>query len=176
MLWLGIYLPQLALEVFERTAASTSSLLQLAVCDRLHVLLTNQGAQALGVRNGIKRATALALAPDLLLIRPANNRRSNRLPAGCCNSPLRSRCSRPPRITARLSAIRLSAVRPSAFRPSTIDYAQACRTVACCSKSNRACVCLAGWTLYWAESGQACMPWALARNSPAPLPLAAPGC
>ncbi len=68
MLWLSIHLPQLALEVFERTAASTSSLLQLAVCDRLHVLLTNQGAQALGVHSGIKRATALALAPDLLLI------------------------------------------------------------------------------------------------------------
>jgi protein ImuB len=72
MLWLGIYLPQLALEVFERTVdyngSDARTSVALAVCDRLHVLLTNPGAQALGVRNGIKRATALALAPDLRML------------------------------------------------------------------------------------------------------------
>ncbi len=68
MLWLGIYLPLLALEVFERTIDRQPATLQLAVCDRLHVLLANSQAQALGVRNQTKRATALALAPDLLML------------------------------------------------------------------------------------------------------------
>ncbi len=68
MLWLGIYLPLLALEVFERTIERQPVILQLAVCDRLHVLLANAQAQALGVRSQTKRATALALAPNLLML------------------------------------------------------------------------------------------------------------
>lgn len=102
MLWLGLYLPRLPLEVFERTlehdgsarsqgpaalkparvtpARTTSAhatlprptpllpLLQLALCDRLHVLLANAGAQTLGIHIGCKRATALALAPDLIIL------------------------------------------------------------------------------------------------------------
>ena len=92
MLWLGLYLPRLALEVFQRTVdadhnplqlnANTGSIkalippsgcalpqgLQLAVCNRTTVLLASLPAQALGVHGGSKRATALALAPDLIIV------------------------------------------------------------------------------------------------------------
>ena len=90
MLWLGLYLPRLALEVFQRTvdadrnplqvnAGRIKALippsgrvlpqgLQLAVCNRTTVLLASVPAQALGVHGGSKRATALALAPDLIIV------------------------------------------------------------------------------------------------------------
>jgi protein ImuB len=98
MLWCAIYLHQLPLEVFQRTALQhtfntqgdlnakrsprhpqykqimppSGQLmpmgLQLAVCDRLKVLMASAAAQALGVNPGIKRATAMALAPDIALL------------------------------------------------------------------------------------------------------------
>ncbi|HOA95735.1 MAG TPA: hypothetical protein PKJ79_18460, partial [Quisquiliibacterium sp.] len=40
----------------------------VAVCAHQHVLLANATAQALGVRPGIRRATALALAPTVRLL------------------------------------------------------------------------------------------------------------
>lgn len=66
MLWLGLHLPRLAIEVFQRSAVSES--LQLAVCDRATVLLASATAQSLGVRGGIRRATALAFAPELIIV------------------------------------------------------------------------------------------------------------
>ncbi len=80
MLWIGLYLPRLSIEVFERTLASDVTghwvgptgypLVDgtcLAICDRLRVLQVNAAASARGVHPGQKRATALALCPDLLI-------------------------------------------------------------------------------------------------------------
>ncbi len=80
MLWIGLYLPRLSIEVFERTLASdvTGSWMGasgypladgccLAVCDHLRVLQVNAPASARGVHPGQKRATALALCPELLI-------------------------------------------------------------------------------------------------------------
>ena len=93
MLWLGLFLPHLPIEVFMRTVDADDSDAHgaarriarrsaprppsghrlpaaplLAVCDHLRVLHASDGAQALGVRPGMKRATALALAPELDLV------------------------------------------------------------------------------------------------------------
>lgn len=77
MLWLSLYFPRLAIEVFSRSDSRVNTeqaadaggrLPLLAVCDRLKVLLVSADAEQRGVRPGMKRATALALAPDLLLI------------------------------------------------------------------------------------------------------------
>jgi protein ImuB len=93
MLWLGLFLPHLPIEVFLRTVdhgasdshgtahriarraapqsasdhRSTAGPL-LAVCDHLRVLQASDTAQAFGVQAGMKRATALALAPGLNLL------------------------------------------------------------------------------------------------------------
>lgn len=66
MLWIAIHLPLLSLESW---AATLPFALQapLALMGTQRVLSVNAAAQALGVRPGLKRATALALAPDLLL-------------------------------------------------------------------------------------------------------------
>jgi protein ImuB len=72
MLWCALHLHLLPLEVFQRTVTENSNHLpiglQLAVCDRHTVLLASHVAQSLGVHSGIKRATALALAPDIVLL------------------------------------------------------------------------------------------------------------
>jgi protein ImuB len=71
MLWLGIFLPRLPIEVFLRGLPEPSPGVTepaLAVCDRLHVLLTNKAAQSQGIEAGMKRATALALAARLELL------------------------------------------------------------------------------------------------------------
>jgi protein ImuB len=64
MLWCALYLHLLPLEVFQRTTVD----LQLAICDKHKVLIASKSAQALGLQSGIKRATALALAPDVALL------------------------------------------------------------------------------------------------------------
>jgi protein ImuB len=64
MLWCALYLHLLPLEVFQRTTVN----LQLAICDKHKVLIASKAAQALGVHGGIKRATALALAPEVVLL------------------------------------------------------------------------------------------------------------
>jgi protein ImuB len=66
MLWLGLCLPRLPIEIFLRGVDPSSA--ALAVCDRLAVLMASEPAQALGVHAGMKRATALALAPGLPLL------------------------------------------------------------------------------------------------------------
>lgn len=95
MLWLGLYLPRLALEVFERGSLvrepspgpvagdrpDPGALPALAICNRTHVLAANQVAQAQGVLPGISRAGALALASELLL-RPRDPQREQEALAG----------------------------------------------------------------------------------------------
>ncbi len=68
MLWLGLHLPQLPLEVFQRADPSPAeSSLPLAICNRTHVEQASPAAAARGVRIGQQRATALAVAPDLII-------------------------------------------------------------------------------------------------------------
>lgn len=93
MLWLGLFLPRLPIEVFLRAVEQAAPAarpgvsrlpsghrlpegVQLAVCDRQRVLQASQSAQALGIRPGMKRATSLALAPALAIVErdPARER------------------------------------------------------------------------------------------------------
>ena len=71
MLWIALHLPLLSLESFAATlhhehgAALTDP--PLALMDARCIVSANAAARALGVQPGLKRATALALAPQLVL-------------------------------------------------------------------------------------------------------------
>jgi protein ImuB len=72
VLWIALHLPLLSLESFaatlakgERPAGEVAT--PLALMDAHRIVSANGAAQALGVKAGLKRATALALAPQLLL-------------------------------------------------------------------------------------------------------------
>ena len=70
MLWIALHLPLLSLESFAATLASgtnPAAELPLALMDAQRIVSANAAAQALGVKPGLKRATALALAPQLML-------------------------------------------------------------------------------------------------------------
>jgi protein ImuB len=72
VLWIALHLPLLSLESFaatlhaDATAAATGEP-PLALMDARCIVSANPAAQALGVKPGLKRATALALAPQLVL-------------------------------------------------------------------------------------------------------------
>ena len=71
MLWIALHLPLLSLESFAATLcrdplAGTDEP-ALALLDAQRIASANGAAQALGVKPGLKRATALALAPQLVL-------------------------------------------------------------------------------------------------------------
>lgn len=82
MLWIAIYCPQLALDIALRglipaerpepvrvpSGRPMPGGACVAVCNHVSILQSSERARALGVHPGCKRATALALAPDLLLI------------------------------------------------------------------------------------------------------------
>lgn len=73
MLWIALHLPLLSLESFGATLVheageSVHSMPQpVALMDAHHIVSANAAALAMGVRPGLKRATALALAPDIVL-------------------------------------------------------------------------------------------------------------
>ena len=67
MFWIALHLPLLSLEAFAATLAQGEAEAPLALEDALHIVAANAAAHALGVEPGQKRATALALAPDLRL-------------------------------------------------------------------------------------------------------------
>jgi protein ImuB len=79
VLWVGLHLPLLSLESFAATLGrgpaahadespdAQTNAQPLALMDAHHIVSADAAAQALGVQAGIKRATALALAPHLLL-------------------------------------------------------------------------------------------------------------
>jgi protein ImuB len=67
MLWIGLYLPTLSLEAFAATLPPPQRASPVALVDAFHVISANAAARQRGVQPGLKRATALALAPDLLL-------------------------------------------------------------------------------------------------------------
>jgi protein ImuB len=65
MLWIGLHLPWLPLELFTRGAAAPEP---LAVCDDARdprVVIANDAAQRRGIHAGMRLAAALALAADL---------------------------------------------------------------------------------------------------------------
>jgi protein ImuB len=71
VLWIALHLPLLSLESFAATLASPAAAADaeraLALVDAHRIVAANATAQALGVKAGLKRATALALAPQLVL-------------------------------------------------------------------------------------------------------------
>ncbi|HEY0818047.1 MAG TPA: DNA polymerase Y family protein [Rhizobacter sp.] len=69
MLWVGLHLPLLSLETLAATLpqASPGARPPIALVDAHHIVDADAAARALGVGAGMKRATALALAPHLLL-------------------------------------------------------------------------------------------------------------
>ena len=67
MLWIALHLPALSLEAFAATLEPAQAAGPAALVEAHHIVQANAAARALGVQSGLKRATALALAPDLLL-------------------------------------------------------------------------------------------------------------
>src|SRR5512139_163876 len=71
MLWVGLHLPLLSLESFAASLPQATlpqaSAQPLALMDAHRIVSADAAAQALGVCPGMKRATALSLAPHLLL-------------------------------------------------------------------------------------------------------------
>ena len=70
MLWVALHLPLLSLESFAATfvgADADKEMASLALVDEHRISAANAAAQAQGVKPGLKRATALALAPRLTL-------------------------------------------------------------------------------------------------------------
>ena len=67
MLWIALHLPLLSLESFAATLTPELKAQPIALTDAQRILSANPGARALGVKPGLKRATALALAPQLNL-------------------------------------------------------------------------------------------------------------
>lgn len=67
MLWIGLHLPTLSLEAFAASQPAEARDEPLALQDAHLVTSANVAAQRLGIRPGLKRATALALAPNLRL-------------------------------------------------------------------------------------------------------------
>jgi protein ImuB len=65
MRWIGLHLPRLSLESFAATLPAAAREEPLALLEAHAVAAANAAAAALGVRPGMKRATALALAPQL---------------------------------------------------------------------------------------------------------------
>lgn len=67
MLWLALHLPLLSLEAFSASLTAAQRAAPLALLAEHRIAAVNPAAAARGVRPGLKRATALALAGDLLL-------------------------------------------------------------------------------------------------------------
>ena len=67
MLWIALHLPSLSLESFAATLPGGASGQPMALMDAQRIVSANAAAQALGVKPGLKRATALALAPQITL-------------------------------------------------------------------------------------------------------------
>jgi protein ImuB len=67
MLWIGLHLPWLSLEAWAATLDAPTRARPLALIDSHRIAQVDGQARARGVRPGHKRATALALAPDLVL-------------------------------------------------------------------------------------------------------------
>ena len=67
MLWFAVHLPWLSLEAFAATLTAEQRRRPLALLAEHQIQAVNAAAADAGVKPGLKRATALALAPELLL-------------------------------------------------------------------------------------------------------------
>lgn len=67
MLWIAVHLPQLSLESFAATVDTAWRQRPLALVEAHRITQADARAAALGVQPGVKRATALMLASDLVL-------------------------------------------------------------------------------------------------------------
>lgn len=67
MLWFALHLPQLSLEAFSAALSPAQRAGPLALLGEHQIAAVNAAAAARGIRPGLKRATALALAGDLLV-------------------------------------------------------------------------------------------------------------
>jgi len=67
VLWIALHLPLLSLESFAATLSPELCAQPIALMDAHRIVSANAAARALGVKPGLKRATALALAPQLTL-------------------------------------------------------------------------------------------------------------
>jgi protein ImuB len=67
MLWIAVHLPQLSLESLAATLDATQRQRPLALIEAHRITRADARAAALGIQRGDKRATALALVPDLVL-------------------------------------------------------------------------------------------------------------
>ena len=67
MLWIAVHLPQLSLESFAATVDPAWQGRPLALIEAHRITQVDACAAGLGVQPGAKRATALALAPELVL-------------------------------------------------------------------------------------------------------------
>ena len=67
MLWIALHLPALSLESFAATLPHGPEQRPLALLDGHAIGAANAAARALGIQPGLKRATALALAPHITL-------------------------------------------------------------------------------------------------------------
>jgi len=67
MLWIAVHLPQLSLESFAATVDPAWQSRPLALIEAHRITQADARAVALGIQPGAKRATALALASDLVL-------------------------------------------------------------------------------------------------------------
>ncbi|WP_088282062.1 DNA polymerase Y family protein [Ideonella sp. A 288] len=67
MLWIALHLPALSLESFAATLGPAQAGRPVALLESHRIVQADAAAQALGVQPGMKRATALALAPVLVL-------------------------------------------------------------------------------------------------------------
>jgi protein ImuB len=65
--WIALHLPLLSFESFAATLPCAAGAQPLVLVDVHHIVSANAAARALGVKPGLKRATALALAPQLTL-------------------------------------------------------------------------------------------------------------
>ena len=81
MLWIALHLPALPLESFAATLGAAEPV-PLALLDgRGRLMAVNAVAAAAGVQPGMRRATALALAPSLVLGRADAGRDAQALQA-----------------------------------------------------------------------------------------------
>jgi protein ImuB len=73
MIWIGVHLPLLSLESFAATLPCDAEPAQphdgipMALCDGHHIISANAVASDRGVKPGLRRVTALALVPQLVL-------------------------------------------------------------------------------------------------------------
>jgi protein ImuB len=68
MLWIALHLPQLPLQALLASKPGLEASLPLAVADPRQLLVSNRAAKALGVQAGQSVATALAVAPGLVVL------------------------------------------------------------------------------------------------------------